>query len=753
MKALYRIPSEIYQELYIDPYIELYVSKTVEKMGGSFWEQVLWSSLAEGARETLTGSVFSAFKSSMMRASVNDIQSHKALSRIMDRSSIESDIRSQVDEMKAQLESTSLKDTGGELVISTLMLFSGFLMGTFIPVTLAGSLSPVVKVMVSSRIHMDSIRAILRDTVDIQEGLIPQPLVPWHFEYSDPTQAVWYHDLGQSLLDETRAISGPQKTVITQEMMEKLRALSPQSIVEEIAGRLGLPLNKVGDYLPEENTLVSALVGVFLDKIMMSAPITKLKEICRRNNIKGHSARGITKSQLVNLVINNIPNTNLVQNMLLWETSTYSTRRTLGNIINILAGPFYNFGVRLFSKKDKSFSPSTIDKLEMFFKEFSQISSKERKSSLDAIRHYRLVKGYYSLENIPNKPEWVLMKALLSAFSEERNKFVTPDELSIVIFPKNKGFFRAHFGKMKDGVKIFPQYDPYSVWQMEQYCLNQLQGRNLDYALAAIELWRNVRGDTLYYTPSNSPCKGEFDLINTLREGYEKLFGKSHISNTELGQLFNREPLFLNRLDPNNPSPFSGRQLDWIAKEIVAQADLVNNPSAYPIVKHLLHELGVYKGNNRLYYLKYERHMVHQQIIQGTHIDQYAPGWRHNSKLRALQVEILWRQQRGRCAISGKKISWNDILSGKVSVARHHIEFIKSKCQVKDLVLVLDAEHGSIKADKTKQSWISKLLAAKKAFEAGLAPNHWYKADRVSFDKDGAKFSRMDIEYYISLYL
>ncbi len=113
LKALYRIPSEIFQELYIDPYIELYVSKTVEKMGGSFWEQVLWSSLAEGARETLTGSVFSAFKSSMQRASVNDIQSHKALSKIMDRSSIESDIRLEVDEMKAQLESTSLKETGG----------------------------------------------------------------------------------------------------------------------------------------------------------------------------------------------------------------------------------------------------------------------------------------------------------------------------------------------------------------------------------------------------------------------------------------------------------------------------------------------------------------------------------------------------------------------------------------------------------------------------------------------------------------
>ncbi len=102
--------------------------------------------------------------------------------------------------------------------------------------------------MVNSRVHKDSIKAILEDTVDIQEGLVPQPLVPWHFEYSDPTQAIWYHDLEQTLLDESRALSVPQKTVITQEMMDKLKALGPQSIVEEMALKQGLPVDKIGDF-------------------------------------------------------------------------------------------------------------------------------------------------------------------------------------------------------------------------------------------------------------------------------------------------------------------------------------------------------------------------------------------------------------------------------------------------------------------------------------------------------------------------
>jgi len=73
-------------------------------------------------------------------------------------------------------------------------------------------------------------------------------LQQWYFEFSDATQSVWYHDLEQALLDVTRALSEPQKPVITQEMIDKIKALGPQSLVEKMALEQGLPLERVGDF-------------------------------------------------------------------------------------------------------------------------------------------------------------------------------------------------------------------------------------------------------------------------------------------------------------------------------------------------------------------------------------------------------------------------------------------------------------------------------------------------------------------------
>lgn len=113
-------------------------------------------------------------------------------------------------------------------------------------------------------------------------------------------------------------------------------------------------------------------------------------------------------------------------------------------------------------------------------------------------------------------------------------------------------------------------------------------------------------------------------------------------------------------------------------------------------------------------------------------------------------------QQKGRCAISGEPI-----ILGRDRVARHHIDGIKSKSTIKDLVLVLDEYHGGVKKASVKLDWIIKLLDAKKAFTIGKPPGHWDISYKTAFRKavygwklvDGIRtrltFWRADLIYYM----
>ena len=268
---------------------------------------------------------------------------------------------------------------------------------------------------------------------------------------------------------------------------------------------------------------------------------------------------------------------------------------------------------------------------------------------------------------------------------------------------------------------------------------------NLAYVEVAIEMWRMVRHDTQYYTPGNSPNIQELHLIDKIRESYQKLTSKSIISNTELGQLLGKESLFLKRLDPNNPRPFSGKELAYISSTVKNQMlnNILKNPLSSSICRNILRELGTYRSQNRIYYLKYEHEMIQRQLLLGSSIDEYAPGWR-SARIRRIQNEILWTQLRGRCAISGKHIDLS-----KDSSVRHHIEFIKSKCGIIHLVLVLDEHHGYIKKDSKKQYWIDTLLLAKEAFERGEAPLHWKLEYKKMFAKSENFFKKMNMDYYL----
>ena len=144
------------------------------------------------------------------------------------------------------------------------------------------------------------------------------------------------------------------------------------------------------------------------------------------------------------------------------------------------------------------------------------------------------------------------------------------------------------------------------------------------------------------------------------------------------------------------------------------------------VAKNALKDLGNFRAR---FYLKEESRMLTRQITAGYDQFGYPIGWK-GTKMRKLQTEILWLQQRGRCAISGEPI-----ILGQSKIARHHIESIKSRSTIKDLVLVLDKYHGGIKEHSVKQAWVNKLLLAKRNFEKGRPAKHWDIKDRIDFSK------------------
>ncbi|KKN33191.1 hypothetical protein LCGC14_0806210 [marine sediment metagenome] len=190
-------------------------------------------------------------------------------------------------------------------------------------------------------------------------------------------------------------------------------------------------------------------------------------------------------------------------------------------------------------------------------------------------------------------------------------------------------------------------------------------------------------------------------------------------NNLELGRFFGKKNLFTDVSNLRIYRKFKVQDIDLLLDVIhdkLIPKSVTGSWDKASIAKDALKALGNFRAH---FYLKEELKMMRRQSTAGYDSDGYPLGWR-SRKMRKLQTEILWLQQRGRCAISGEPI-----VLGRDKVARHHIEFDKTRSAIKDLVLVKDKYHGAIKEYSHKQTWIDNLLQAKKSFEAGRPPIHW----------------------------
>ena len=232
-KGLSSVVGEALEELYIDPWIEAYFSHKTKEWGWDLMSQVFFTTFMESIRETLMGGVAKAAVYTFAKAHAANMVS-----------STNQDSMTVMQETSATLKAQRLSRVTeiASSVLSTLMLFAGAIMpGAFSSSFTTGLATAfVVGGTVVDDIG-DAICSFLRKGPP-QKGIAGgKGLLARLREYiinrraTDPRGKVF-------------TLSELQKPAITQEMMNKLRELDPQSIVERRALEQGLPIYSVGDF-------------------------------------------------------------------------------------------------------------------------------------------------------------------------------------------------------------------------------------------------------------------------------------------------------------------------------------------------------------------------------------------------------------------------------------------------------------------------------------------------------------------------
>ena len=143
-----------------------------------------------------------------------------------------------------------------------------------------------------------------------------------------------------------------------------------------------------------------------------------------------------------------------------------------------------------------------------------------------------------------------------------------------------------------------------------------------------------------------------------------------------------------------------------------------------------------YKKNHLESILRAEEHPAwnpnRDEVLQ-----PYGPDFFYN---RDQQISDLYIEQCGIDAWSGKPFKDGDL------IVRHHIKYVKKKCQNKDLVLITNKSHGKIHHPPHLKSENDKLkmLRAKINILKGIPPDHWSKKSKELFKQRKMKQSKLD---------
>jgi len=118
---------ETFQEIFVDPYLEIIVTDLVSKLGGDVFAQVFWSSMAEGAREGLTGPLSQFLHGQAQRSASSQISEQHIAEGVQntDQDAIFDNNQETQDRSSTKVKWGSVLKSGASLVLGAALIGIG----------------------------------------------------------------------------------------------------------------------------------------------------------------------------------------------------------------------------------------------------------------------------------------------------------------------------------------------------------------------------------------------------------------------------------------------------------------------------------------------------------------------------------------------------------------------------------------------------------------------------------------------------
>jgi hypothetical protein len=528
----YAVLKEIGQEVLIDPWIESTVSGWVRRAGGDAMLQMVFSSVAESLRETLTGPFTNLFSSQQSGGvSVYERINAKYFSKgltptIQDLlnsfNDYKAEIKAQIDQQKEEITTLGR----GFKVLTFGLVAVGFGVAQFIGPPTALLYTTLATFCFTEEISLKRLFSKVFNPVKAEVSKVRESKV-----------GDYYRNNKKEIL----LTMGIGVAAVGLKALQTL--LPPLALLGDFALGFGVPITigMVSHYnlrrLNEHQRLPRVIAELYLDKLIQAMPKSKVREVLVENNkISKRGMAKATKEELLNLVYEHGLDDNLIKEVFT-ITGVWSWPRHIIRFLNRYNPDFYKFGEHLFSSRFGSeiysrtglpwsrtpFDEFTIGKLlDLFIKvKDPNLSFNARKNVISELDQY-LRNNYPQLksyEDVINKPIWLLGKALQQVLSSEEGKFLSLNNIGDKVLHDEHAFtFRYDSSR---------QMNRLTYQRITDFCKENLQNSdNIKYIDEMIEALSYAHGDIIF--TSSNPKTIELALIQKISDKLTILKSTEH---------------------------------------------------------------------------------------------------------------------------------------------------------------------------------------------------------------------------------
>ena len=795
ISVLFSPIKESLQEIFVDPYLETIVSDIVASLGGGIALQVLFSSLVEGGRESITGPLSQfIFGDSQVNTQSLVTEQHVINVISQEESVVENAIENKKYSLKYSPQWSSIFKTGASLILGAAltaiggpMFFGGTLASGFVALQ---SISQDVKIqktiihnIVSQSFSTDYNAKNNAEEIEIQvraAGVHPDialqkisafstqkvrdllPKVYSAYEYN-PLLNI-YLVAGHTVLDPNLPLSKihyrrPLTVVADMVGGATSTRIDATSIVNEMAEAL---YAKLVAKIPQK-TLGDAILATFSEDA--------LRQLLADKGIYRDKLRSwIIKSQeSFNVLVEIATEAHILRNIIFQRSKMFSFTSKLTEIFNEFQHPYLfteGFKRHYFTNRfgrGADFKANMIEQFQDFF-----ISVQDPDITLESRNRLLNMMDIYSAQNnLPNyrqlrdKPVYTLLEAARKAFSKQEGSFIPMSN-----------FIRRIVGSgmTQYSMIVQDQFGAIKVSNLWAYCKENILNQDDKAYIEGLVKAAGFYLDSIILTDSDSLKAPEIEIVAKLQDKLSVLnrWKNSNPSVRELTQYFGVDfsrvmseyshDRFKRVFFDNEIQIIKGKlHSDLLAISPRGYNDIIfmlNKYDSSNRVREIEHKYKTYQGwiNNRDRKIYGDSDTVHPKV------------W-NKPKFREAIRKVLFPRQGGHVTVengesvyhifdgfTGEVFTWRkltltphkDLQSGNVVLVAtneegveiaiiHHIDFNKENNQLSNYLWIRSENHKTNLRDDAKRKYIAQGKIASLAFEYGLAPRFWSHEAQLRF--------------------